>query len=287
MSPARAYAGLAVASIGWATAFVVGKVVVRDVSPLAAASLRYGIAALVLLPLAVRGGHAAALRRVAVPLAIMTLTGGILYQWLFLEALARTSATNAALLVALNPVMTVLLAPLAGERLERSQLSGILLALAGAAIVITRGDPGALIGRGLNAGDLLALGGAVCWAGFNVAARPVVGEISPARANCIVYAAGAIVQGLLARDPLAQVAGAPPGALAGVLSMAILSSVMAGQLFLVGVRVVGVARSVVFVYLVPVLTGIMSSVLLGEAIEPSQGVGGVAVLAGVWLTTRR
>jgi drug/metabolite transporter (DMT)-like permease len=43
---------------------------------------------------------------------------------------------------------------------------------------------------------------------------------------------------------------------------------------------------VVFVYLVPVLTALMSAALLGERFEAAQGVGGAAVLAGVWWTTR-
>jgi drug/metabolite transporter (DMT)-like permease len=115
---ALAYLGLALASVGWAAAFVLGKVAVAELSPLVASSLRYVLATAALLPFAARAwpqasGH---LRGVAAPLAGMTIAGGVLYQWLFLEAVARTSATNAALLVATNPVVTVLLAPLVGER---------------------------------------------------------------------------------------------------------------------------------------------------------------------------
>jgi drug/metabolite transporter (DMT)-like permease len=68
--------------------------------------------------------------------------------------------------------------------------------------------------------------------------------------------------------------------------MALLSSVIAGQLFLTGIRQVGVARTVVFVYLVPVLTALASAVVLGERLHAAQAVGGVAVLAGVWRTNR-
>jgi len=68
--------------------------------------------------------------------------------------------------------------------------------------------------------------------------------------------------------------------------MVMLSSVLAGQFFLYGVHAVGVNRTVVFVYIVPVLTAIGSAVVLGEALLPAQIVGGAAVLAGVWVTTR-
>jgi len=86
--------------------------------------------------------------------------------------------------------------------------------------------------------------------------------------------------------PWAQLAAATPTAVAGVVVMAVLSSVIAGQFFLVGVRTVGVGRTVVFVYLVPVLTALLSTTLLGEHFLPAQAVGGATVLAGVYWTTR-
>jgi len=52
------------------------------------------------------------------------------------------------------------------------------------------------------------------------------------------------------------------------------------------VRTLGVSRTVVFVYLVPVLTAVMSTMLLGERFEAAQGVGGAAVLAGLYWSTR-
>jgi drug/metabolite transporter (DMT)-like permease len=85
---------------------------------------------------------------------------------------------------------------------------------------------------------------------------------------------------------VAQLAAAGPTALGGIVVMAVLSSVLAGQFFLVGVRTVGVTRTVVFVYLVPVLTAALSAALLGERLEMAQGVGGVAVLAGVYWSAR-
>jgi len=42
----------------------------------------------------------------------------------------------------------------------------------------------------------------------------------------------------------------------------------------------------VFVYLVPVLTAVLSTTLLGEPFRLAQAVGGSAVLGGVYWTTR-
>src|SRR5437763_10066954 len=132
-----AYAGLSLSTVGWAAAFIAGKVALADMTPLSVAVGRYALASTVLLPFTLRQRPANGIGRAAAPLAVMVVCGGVLYPWLFLLALAHTSATNAALLIALNPVFTLLLSPLVGERLDRYRLAGVTLALAGATVVIT------------------------------------------------------------------------------------------------------------------------------------------------------
>src|SRR5713101_4778363 len=89
-----AYAGLTMASVGWASAFIAGKVVLAEMTPLPVATYRYALATLILFPFAARGGWPTITARTLAPLALMVVCGGVLYQWLFLAALARTSATN-------------------------------------------------------------------------------------------------------------------------------------------------------------------------------------------------
>ena len=290
MSPAaRAFAGLSLTSLLWAGAFIAGKLVTAELTPLAAAGLRHLAAALLLLPFAWRVRGAANLRAALPSLVVMALCGGVLYQWAFMAALQRTSATNAALLVALNPAMTVLLAPLVGEPLTARRLTGIALALAGATVVITHGDLDVLAGlAATRSGDLLALGAAALWAIFNLASRGAVAHLPHSITNAIVYGVGSLVTLSLALPdaPVAQLAGASPRALAGLAFLVVFASVVAGQLFLFGVHTVGVGRTVVFVYLVPVLTALLSEVLLGEPLLRSQVLGGALVLLGVWVTTR-
>ena len=290
MSPtARAYLGLSCTSLLWAGAFIAGKVVTAELTPLAAAGLRHMAAALVLLPFAWRMRHAANLRAALPSLAIMAVCGGVLYQWAFMAALQRTSATNAALLVALNPAITVLLAPLVGEALTARRVTGILLALAGATVVITHGDLAMLAGlAATRGGDLLALSAAGLWAIFNLASRGAVAHLPHSMTNAITYGVGSLVTLSLAMPdaPFAQLGAASEHALAALAFLVVFASVLAGQLFLFGVHTVGVGRTVVFVYLVPVLTALLSAALLAEPLLRSQVMGGALVLLGVWVTTR-
>jgi drug/metabolite transporter (DMT)-like permease len=283
-----AYAGLGVASVGWASGFVAGKLALGEMTPLPVAAWRYAVAATILFPFALRQRPEGGLGTAARPLAWMVVCGGVLYPWLFLLALSRTTATNTSLLIALNPVLTVVLAPLVGEPLDRRRAIGVAIALAGAAIVITHGDVAHLRALSLGGGDLIALGAACAWATFNLTSRAVVGRLTPAFTNCVIYGIGGVALWVLGRGeaPWAQLAAATPVAVSGIVLMAVLSSVVAGQFFLVGVRTVGVGRTVVFVYLVPVITAALSAVLLGERFEVAQGVGGAAVLGGIWWSTR-
>jgi drug/metabolite transporter (DMT)-like permease len=285
----RAYAGLCMASLAWASAFIFGKVVLAEISALSAGAWRHALAALVLFPVAWRSRRRANLHAARIPLAIMIVCGGVFYPWTFLAALERTSATNTSLLIALNPALTFLLAPLVGERYTRHGLLGIALALIGASLVITHGDVTVLTSlTAARWGDLLAVIAAALWATFNLASRGVVAHVPHALINTLVYGLGCTALFALAapQHPLAQIEHASPAALGSLIAMVALSSVLAGQLFLYGVHTVGVGRTVVFVYIVPVLTALASSALLGEPLLRPQIIGGAAVLVGVYVATR-
>ena len=285
----RAYVGLCVASIGWASAFIFGKVVLAEMGVLSAGAWRHALAALVLLPFAWRGRRAANLRAALVPLALMVVCGGVLYPVTFFAALQRTSATNTSLLIALNPAITFMLSPLVGERYTRRGLVGIGLALVGATLVITHGDLAVLTSLSPSrVGDLLALGAAAIWATFNLGSRRVVTHLPHAVTNTVIYGLGSMALFAFAapEHPWQQAAHASPAALGSLAAMVAFSSVLAGQLFLYGVHSVGVGRTVVFVYMVPVLTATASTVFLGEPLLLPQIIGGAAVLAGVYVTTR-
>ncbi len=283
-----AYAGLTAASLGWASAYVAGKFALAELTPLTAAAARFAVAALILLPFGGRAIPWREMRRVAGPLTVLVICGSVLYPWVFLAALARTSATNTSLLIALNPVFTILLAPLIGEHLTRQRAVGVSVALLGAATVITRGDVRHLASFSLNTGDLLAVAAAAIWSVFNLASRYVVARLRPALTNSLVYVIGGLALFVLAlpEHPLAQLHAASVSALAAIVVMALGASVLSGQFFLMGVRTLGVSRTVVFIYLMPVVTAVLSALVLGERFALAQAVGGAAVLAGVYWGTR-
>ena len=153
------------------------------------------------------------------------------------------------------------------------------------------------------------------WAGAFIAGKLVTAELTPLAASGLRHLAAALVLlpfawrmrragnlraalpslavmalviecGMWATAPFTQLAGASAAAVAALAFLVLFASVLAGQLFLFGVHSVGVGRTVVFVYLVPVLTALLSAAFLGEPLLPSQVLGGALVLMGVAVTTR-
>lgn len=282
--------GLAAASLFWAAAFVAGKVVLAEMTPLSLAAWRFLLAGCVLLPwVMLQFPGRAALRSAVLSLMLMTVFGGVLYSWIFLAALARTSAANTSLLIALNPIFTLCVAALVGERLSRRNVLGAGLSLCGAVVVISHGD-WQMIAQltAVNTGDLLALTAAACWACFNLASRAVVVRLPHMFTNGIVCGVGGLALAIMAagEGPLRQMLALSGTALACLTLMVLLSSVVAGALFLHGVGVLGVSRAVLFIYLVPPLTVLISLVLPGEPVGAAQLAGGALALGGVYWATR-
>ena len=191
-----------------------------------------------------------------------------------------------ALLVVLHEAGHFTAAKAVGMRVER-----FFLFFPPKVVSITRGETENIVRLAhleLATGDLMAIAAAAVWASFNLASRSVSAVLPSSFINFLVYGFGGIALMLITADqhPLTSLVELSPAAFGSLLVMAVLASVVAGQLFLFGVRSVGVNRTVVFIYLVPVLTAVLSVLLLGESFGIAQALGGAAVLTGVYWTTR-
>ena len=74
----------------------------------------------------------------------------------------------------------------------------------------------------------------------------------------------------------------PAAALFGILYATFGSSSLANVLYFTAVPVVGPARVASFQLLVPFLAVVISAIVLSEALEPVQAIGGALILLGIW-----
>lgn len=282
---------LALTALLWSSNFVIGRAVRDEVTPVTLNFLRWAIALVVLLPFTLRDlrAHRATLLGHWKLVALLGLTGIAAFQTLCYVALATTTALNTILLLSLAPLAIVLVSWAAlGERVTGSQASGLAVSLAGAAVLILRGEPATLTGMRFNAGDLWMLVAVFLWAAYSVLLRRRPPEVPP-----LALHASSVLTGTLWMLPafVWQSAGgdalpAGAGAWAAVGFIAVFSSAIAHALWVRGVAAIGPNRAGVFIHLMPLFGAALAIAFLGETLGAFHVAGSALVLGGVYLASR-
>ncbi len=284
-----AEAGVLLAVLIWSANFVVVKVAIGELGPLAFTATRFVVATITLfLLIRWRMGGIRRPAGLTLPLIALGMLGFGGYQVAWTLGLTQITAGDSALIVAASPVLTALLAGAVGmDRLTPPKLAGALIAFAGVALVIAGGHELA-IGASL-VGDLLTLTAAVLWAVYTVIATRLLRRVDPLQAT-----AWPVLGGTLLLVPLGiwEVATSPPvavtlPAIAAVLYSGALAAGTANVLVFNAIRHVGPTRASVSQFLVPAGAVILGALFLSEAIQPAQVAGGGVIILGLALTRRR
>lgn len=284
------YAGLVLMAACWGGAFIGGRVAATEFPPAMAALLRFAVAtvALLLVAFVVERGLPRLSARQWVAVALMGLTGVAIFNLCFMYGLARAPASRGALIMALNPALTLLGAILfLHERVTRDKVIGIATALAGVAVVLGHGNPVGLLRGSVGAGDAILLGCPLSWAAYSLIGRHALPGLS---AVAVTTYAALVGTALLLLATIATGDFALPSASVRAWTaigfVGLFGTALAFVLFYRGVRAIGPARASVFINLVPVVAILLGVLLLGEALEISMVIGGALVVAGVLLLNR-
>jgi len=223
-------------------------------------------------------------------LGIAAVTGFTLNFAMFI-AFDLVTIALALLVFYTYPAMVVVVAVALGrERLDRSKLAALGLALAGmVAVVAGQLDPAA--GIEFNwLGVLLALSAAVSQAVFVLISRDGYPSVPADQAMTVMLATTvafavpvAVLTGSFATltFPLSEPSVLPLVLFAGVFGAAIPSIG-----FLTGLRLIGGLRAGILMLFEPVVGVLLAALLLDEDLQPIQLVGGVAILAAAVILQR-
>nr|WP_281354735.1 DMT family transporter [Roseospira navarrensis] len=275
----------------WSGNAVVGRAVSGHVPPIGLAFCRWSIAGLIVLAFAwprLRREWPVLVRHWRIVLLLSVLGITIFNTFLYI-GLQDTQAINALLMQTAMPVLIILWSfVIFQERVTPLQIAGLLVSLSGAAAVISRGDPMRLLGLEWNVGDVWVLAAVGCYAGYTALLRKRP-EVSAPVFLAVTFLTGAtgllpfflwemLVQGrTLAFD------GPTLGAVAYV---AIFPSILAYACFNRGVAMVGANVAGQFMYLLPLIGGLLSVVFLGEQLLWAHGLGLVLIVSGLWLAAQ-
>lgn len=285
-----AYLFLALASMFWAGNIVLARALHADIPPIALNFWRWTVALAVFMPFAfatLRAQWTSALREWRY-LALLGFTGMAAFHSLQYTALNLTTAVNVSLILAITPVAIPAISwTLWGERVSLRQGIGIMLSFAGVAAIVTRGDPLAVLSRGLAAGDLVEVAAMILWSLYSTLVRWRPADLHP---NTVLV--GSMVPAVLSLLPfyLWETANIRPmptdwQALAMIAYVSLLASIAAFVFFNRAVEAVGPTRAGLFIHLIPLFATGAAVTFLGEQLFAYHATGAVAIVAGLLLTT--
>jgi drug/metabolite transporter (DMT)-like permease len=279
-------ASLVLMALIWGVNFSVVKFGTTLVDPLAYNGLRVSLAALLLVTIvAVTRAPLPPVRTIVALLALGVLGNGI-YKFFFVEVIARTSASDAALVVAASPAFIAIIGRIRGvERVSRKGVSGIVLSIAGIALVVlgtTQGNEGS----SSLTGDLLVLCGSLCWAFYTVLLKPHTERVPGMQLSAFTMVGGAVPLVIVAWPAIsrAQWSGVPTLGWAALAYSGVFALVVAYYFWYRGVKVLGPTRTAMYSNLQPVIAVLVAWIMLGEVPTVWQCVGAVSIMVGLLMT---
>jgi drug/metabolite transporter (DMT)-like permease len=269
-------------SVIWGIPYLFIRVAVAEVSPAVLVFGRTGVAALILVPIALtRTDYRAVLARWRWVVAFAVIEMGM--PWILLGAAEQQITSSlAGLLVAGVPLVATVLAVATGgrDRVGASGVIGLLVGLVGVA---------AIVGVNLGASNSLAM----------LAMVPVVIGYSTGPAilarrldglSTVAVMAMAVSLCALAYAPIAAIqrpATLPSAAaLSAVVVLGLVCTAAAFLLFWALIDEIGPVRSTVVTYFNPAVAALLGVVVLNESFTFVMGVGFALVIVGSVLATR-
>ncbi|KQV79843.1 hypothetical protein ASD15_17610 [Massilia sp. Root351] len=287
---------LTLAPLLWAGNAIVGRMVHDVVPPITLNFLRWGIALLILLPLAGpvfrRGsGLWQNWRR----FALLGLLGIGLYNALQYLALQSSTPINVTLVAAGMPVWMMLTGWLFfGAKVSRQQMMGAALSIAGVLLVLARGDARHLLELRLVAGDIFMIFATIAWSIYSwLLTRPI--EPAAIRSQWASFLLAQVGFGVMWSGIFAAGEWAVTDAhiqwswtLAAALAyVAIGPAVIAFRCWGAGVQRAGPSVAAFFSNLTPLFAALMSSAFLGEAPHLYHGAAFLLIVGGIVVSSRR
>lgn len=282
---------LVIVVLTWGANFGIVKSAYAHIPPLLFGALRFTITGILLL--AITFWQEGGIRIQKGDLGKVVLIGALglgLYQVLWSLGLNLTSPSNSALILSTQPLLGLLYIDLIKkEPVRRQQYWGMLLALFGVVLVILKPTVKLHFSLETLPGDLLTLGAGWCGAiFFSVWSKPLLKTYSPLRLMSYCMIIGALILWMVSPFSSQPVVWSQVWEKSWwSMGYAVLFSGMLGHVFWYGgLGRIGVTKSMVYLYFMPIWAVLFNAFMMGETIFLQQILGGILILLGVRQTLR-
>jgi drug/metabolite transporter (DMT)-like permease len=223
-------------------------------------------------------------RRDWIELFFLGSIGTFLYQFCFVASVKRTSVANGSLIIGVSPIVIAVLSAIAGhERIRPVRWLGIAVAMLGLYLVVGHGvDMSAQTFRG----DLLMMGGVLCWSIYSVASQSILKRHSPLVVIALTFSFGAALYVLTLSPVLIATDWSAVSGFSWLMMLisALLALNLSYWIWYTGLKRLGGSRTSVYSYLTPVVAMVVAAIWLSEPIAANQLAGAGAIFAGLLIT---
>jgi drug/metabolite transporter (DMT)-like permease len=211
----------------------------------------------------------------------MGLLGVPAYNLAFLHGLKTVPSGTAALIIAMNPVLTAVLARFGlKEEFGRRRTAGLVLALAGVFVVIRYGTDRPVDWPYLSSALVLVLA-PLSWAVYTVIGRRLPAAADAFDTTCALLFVGSLPLLVLATPALGRTLVAHPGALGAALYLAVPCTLVGYAGWIWALKRLPAGQAAAFVFLNPPLANLWAWRFEGATLRPPFLVGAAVLLAGV------
>ena len=285
---------LSLATILWAGNAIAGRVLVGSISPISLSAVRWGLAALILLPFGWKiFKPGSALWQNKGRFLVLGLLGVGSYNVLLYLALQTSTAINVTLIGASMPIWMLFIGAVFYQvRPTLLQLLGAVVSLIGVTVVLTRGEPTSLLSMEVVMGDLFIMLATILWAFYSwMISRP--GESTERQWPWAEFLMAQVLIGFMWTMLFegAEIATGHAfidlnywtGAL--IIFVAIGPSLIAYRCWGLGVNGAGPTVAAFFANLIPLFTALLSAAILGDPPQLFHGLAFALIVIGILVSS--
>lgn len=275
------------ATVIWSSNFIVALELKDSVPPVSLAFWRWFVAVAVLTPFAFSKlvKEWKSIRENLPYLSITALLGVTLFNTLLYIGGQTTSAINLSLISITSPIFIIIIARfLYGELLTFYKASGILLVTAGVILLITGGEPAALLSLSFAIGDLWMLVAAFLFAIYSILLIK-----KPPQLDIWAFQLITFVLGLVFLFPFyvweyqsVAVAVFDANAVYSILYLGVFASLLAYVLWNQSILMIGATNVGMVYYTLPIFSGALAYWFLGEDIGMLHLGSGLLIVLGIF-----
>ena len=220
-------------------------------------------------------------------IALLSLLNIPINQFLFFVSIHLSTAPNIALAYALTPAFVLVIAIVfLKESHTWTKITGVIIAIAGTVLILL--EHGFSFSSQYMSGNLLGLLASLSWALYTIFGKKMVRKYGGFYITALT-----MIFGFVMYVPIFFMTGIPfkisqlnSHDWLGVLYLALFASALAYALWNYALTKLDASKIAVFNNLQPIFTTALAMVFLGYHLTATFIVGGILILAGVWVTQK-